>query len=114
VNNPSPSTPKSGAKASQSQSTPTAGDETGCRDYGDGRPTCDPKLTRCVQDLDRALHGLRSGRPPERLANWNRHNATTSLFDKISDELNAYYPKEGEKRPIWECSSSSPGTPTGG
>src|SRR5512133_3316934 len=90
TNSPPPSTPTSPAKSSQSQAWPTAGGETGCRDYGDGRPLCDPKLTGCVQNLDHALHGLSSGAPPEQLANWNGHNVTTSLLDEISGELYAY------------------------
>jgi hypothetical protein len=112
MNSPPPSTPASGAKSSQSQARLTAGDETGCRDYGDGRPLCDPKLTGCVQHLDQVLHGLSSG-PLEQLANWNGHNATTLLFDEISGELDAYYPNEGDERPTW-CSSSSSSTSAGG
>jgi hypothetical protein len=105
MNSPPPSTKTSPAKSSQSQARPTAGDGTGCRDYGDGRPLCDPKLTGCVQHLDQVLHGLSSDGPAQ-LANWNGHEATTALFDEISCVLAAYYPHEGEERPTW-CSSSS-------
>jgi hypothetical protein len=113
MNSPAPSTPTSGAKSRKSRATPAAGDETGCRDYGDGRPQCDPNLTSCVQNLEQALHGLSSDRPPQ-LANWNGDDdATTSLFDAISEALEAYYPKPGQERPTW-CSSPSSSTPAGG
>jgi hypothetical protein len=112
MNSPAPSTPTSGAKSRKSQATPTAGDETGCKDYGDGRPQCDPNLTMCVQNLDHCLHGFGSG-PPEQLANWDGDCATTSLFQTISEALEDYYPKPGEERPTW-CSPSSSSTPAGG
>ena len=112
MNSPAPSTPRSGAKSRKSQATPTAGDETGCRDYGDGRPQCDEELTSCVQDLEHVLHGLSSDRPPQ-LANWNGQNVTTSLLAAISYMLDAYYPNEKEPRPAW-CPSSSSSTPAGG
>jgi hypothetical protein len=112
MNSPAPSTPRSGAKSRKSQATPTAGDETGCRDYGDGRPQCDEELTSCVQDLEHALHGLSSDRPPQ-LAYWNGQKPTTSLLAVISDALEDYYPNEGLERPTW-CSSSSSSTPAGG
>ena len=105
MNSPPPSTKTSPAKSSQSQVKPSAGGDTGCRDYGDGRPKCDPKLTGCVEDLDHELHGLSSD-GPKQPANWNGHDATTFLFHEISGVLAIYYPHEGEERPTW-CSSSS-------
>jgi hypothetical protein len=112
MNSPAPSTPTSGAKSRKSQAKPTAGDETGCRDYGDGRPQCDPILTECVQTLHECLHGLGSGVPAQ-LANWNGDCVTNSLFLTISAALANHYPNEENERPPW-CSSSSSSTPAGG
>jgi hypothetical protein len=111
MNSPAPSPPTSGAKSRKSQATPTARDETGCKEYGDGRPQCDPILTECVQTLHECLHGLGIGVPAQ-LANWNGECVTTSLFEEISHALENIDPKP-EERPLW-CSSSSSSTLAGG
>jgi hypothetical protein len=114
MNSPAPSTSTSGAKSRKSQAKPTAGDETGCREYGDGRPQCDENLTMCVQTLHECLHGLGIG-GPQQLANWNgdKDCVTTSLFVTISGWLGQHYPNEEEGRPTW-CPPSSSSTRAGG
>lgn len=109
MNAPSPTTEKSEAKASQSKATSASGDGTGCRDY-DARPQCDPILTECVEQLDRALHGPRIGRP-EQVVNWNGDNITTDVFKLISEQLAKYRP---DQRRTSDCLPSSRDVPTGG
>lgn len=106
--NDQPQQPRQKAsRGSRTQGRNDGRDDDSGRDR-DSRPKADPFLTSRFEELEKALHGTRTG-PRRRALNWSWVNDTTKTFESIKTDLKVPKVRPSSDRPEESEASQSGG-----